>query len=97
MIYKRQTDLCLLLLACCTRACSDNQAARNCISKAEEASPQAKNDPYLRLTHANIIMNMLPSGRYSGLKENERAKHQDYIHKVTCGALAAALVRTSRL
>lgn len=61
---------------------SDNQAARNCIAKAEANSPAAKNDPYLRLTHANIIMNMLPKGRYSALKDTEKAKHNECIHKV---------------
>lgn len=63
-------------------SCSDNQAARNCITKAEAASPTAKNDPYLRLTHANIIMNMLPKGRYSNMKDPEQAKHNEYITKV---------------
>lgn len=42
----------------------------------------AKNDPYLRLTHANIIMNMLPKGRYSAMKDAEKAKHHEYIQKV---------------
>jgi hypothetical protein len=63
-------------------SCRDNQAARNCITKAEAASPVAKNDPYLRLTHANIIMNMLPKGRYSSMKDPEKAKHNEYITKV---------------
>lgn len=61
---------------------SDNQAARNCIAKAEANSPAAKSDPYLRLTHANIIMNMLPKGRFSSLKDAEKAKHSECIHKV---------------
>jgi hypothetical protein len=66
--------------------CSDNQAARNCITKAEAASPVAKTDPYLRLTHANIIMNMLPKGRYSNMKDAEKAKHNEYITKVCMDA-----------
>lgn len=66
--------------------CSDNQAARNCISKAEAAQgPKAKHDPYLRLTHANVIMAMLPSGRFSNLSPQDKAKHYDYITKVGCG------------
>jgi len=69
----------------CLPPCSDNQAARNCITKAEGVAPEAKHDPYLRLTHANVIMAMLPTGRYSGLSPQDRAKHQDYITKVGGG------------
>lgn len=86
------------IAACCTRlapapaknpacskpppSCRDNQAARGCIARAEAAAPEAKRDPYLRLTHANVVMAMLPTGRFSTLKAPDKAKHHEFISKV---------------
>lgn len=76
-------------------ACRDNQAARQCIAKAETAAPEARRDPYLRLTHANVVMAMLPTGRYSQLKAQDKAKHHEFTSKVRTHSLYFFRVRAA--
>lgn len=76
--------LCVPPYAPCAVSCSDLQQARECISRAQQAATEARTDPYLLLTHANVVMASLRPEAPSKLahKPEEARRQADSINKV---------------
>lgn len=59
-------------------ACSELNAARSCV---DSASAEGSKDPYMLLTHANVVMAALPPYVHTR-KEATDKQRKEYIYKV---------------
>jgi hypothetical protein len=76
-----------LLLLCFLLLCSDLNAARECVGKV---GAEGSKDPYMQLTHANVVMAALPSDR-SARNPADKTR-RDYIYKVRQGAAVGMFI-----
>jgi hypothetical protein len=74
---------------------SANQDARECIKRAHAAAPASRDDPYLLLTHANVVLASLRPAPPSALRPEDAKRQAEAVNKVggarVCGRRVAVL------